>query len=112
MAGSSDEGLDEDDADAILTYTSAEEQFDTASEVGSSGQQTVADAAGEEDDGDEGDKRIVLNMIEKLDDGDGADYSAIIEELDLAEDEVESVINDLLSDGTCYEPKPGRIKKL
>lgn len=57
-------------------------------------------------------KELVLNVIEKLDEGTGAEYSAIIKESKLEEPQVEDVINDLLGEGTCYEPRPGRIKRL
>jgi len=58
-------------------------------------------------------EREVLEAVEKLDEGEGADYSDILEEVEEAnEDQLEDTINALLSDGTCYEPKPGKIKKL
>ncbi len=58
-------------------------------------------------------EREVLEAVENLDEGDGADYSEILEEVeDANEDELEDTINSLLSDGTCYEPSPGKIKKL
>lgn len=57
-------------------------------------------------------ERKTLEAIEKLDEGEGADYADILEEVDLEEDKLEDTINGLLSEGTCYEPKPGKIKKL
>lgn len=54
----------------------------------------------------------VLNLISELDSGDGCEYSALMEASGLAEDVLDSIINDLLSEGTCFEPRPGRIKKL
>ncbi len=57
-------------------------------------------------------KEIVLNTIDKLDEGTGAEYGVIISESKLEEADVEEVINELLSEGTCYEPRPGRIKRL
>ncbi|MFB6204746.1 MAG: OB-fold nucleic acid binding domain-containing protein [Candidatus Nanohaloarchaea archaeon] len=57
-------------------------------------------------------ERDVLDAVEKLDEGDGADYSDIVDELDEPEDALEDTINSLLSEGTCYEPQPGKIKKL
>jgi len=57
-------------------------------------------------------KDSVLKIIDNLDEGTGAEYTAIITESKLSEVEVEEVINDLLSEGTCYEPRPGRIKRL
>ena len=57
-------------------------------------------------------KDSILKIIDRLDEGTGAEYTAIITESKLSEVEVEEVINDLLSEGTCYEPRPGRIKRL
>lgn len=57
-------------------------------------------------------RKVIFNLINELDQGEGVDYSLLIEKSGLSENQVEKVINDLLSDGTCYEPKPGVIKKL
>ncbi len=57
-------------------------------------------------------ERKVLEAVEELDDGEGADYADIVDEIDEPEDQLEDTINNLLSDGTCYEPQPGKIKKL
>ncbi|MFB6202993.1 MAG: OB-fold nucleic acid binding domain-containing protein [Candidatus Nanohaloarchaea archaeon] len=57
-------------------------------------------------------EKKVLDAVERLDEGEGADYSEIVDELDEPEDALEDTINQLLSDGTCYEPQPGKIKKL
>ncbi|MEM7819260.1 MAG: OB-fold nucleic acid binding domain-containing protein [Candidatus Aenigmatarchaeota archaeon] len=57
-------------------------------------------------------KNKVLELIESLDQGSGCDYSELIEASGLAEDVLDAVINELLSDGICFEPRPGRIKKL
>ncbi len=105
-------GFDESDIKAVLKYVDPDEQFDTANEM-ESGNASFSRSEMEETEMEkEGDKRTVLGIIEDLDDGEGSGYSDIIEKSDLSEERVESVINDLLSDGTCYEPKPGRIKKL
>jgi hypothetical protein len=50
--------------------------------------------------------------VEELDKEDGADYSEIAEKVDAPEDQLEDTINSLLSEGTFYEPQPGKIKKL
>jgi RPA family protein len=57
-------------------------------------------------------EREVIEAVENLDEGDGADYSEIAEEVDTDDDTLEDTINSLLSEGTFYEPKPGKIKKL
>ncbi len=56
--------------------------------------------------------KVVSEIIDQLDSGEGVDYSILVERAGMAEQQVESVINDFLSDGTCYEPRPGVIKKL
>lgn len=69
----------------------------------------------EEEEREENEKEAkdnILDLIEEMDEGKGTDYSKIIEESDLEENRVEDIINDLLSEGTCYEPRPGKIKKL
>ncbi len=55
---------------------------------------------------------LVLDLIAKLDQGQGCDYSELLEATKLPEEVIDSVVNKLLSDGVCYEPKPGKIKKL
>ena len=58
-------------------------------------------------------ERKILEAIENLETGeDGADYQEIAEEVDVEEEQLEDTINNLLSEGTCYEPQPGKIKKL
>jgi RPA family protein len=87
--------LNEDEVDALLQ--SFGEEFSTQP-----GQEDVENL-----------EREVLEAVENLDEGDGADYSEILEQVeDATEDQLEETINSLLSDGTCYEPQPGKIKKL
>jgi len=54
----------------------------------------------------------VLELIVSLDSGDGAEYSEIVSKAGLKEDVLDNVINNLLEEGTCFEPRPGKIKKL
>lgn len=42
----------------------------------------------------------------------GLDYASLIGQLKVSESEAEPVINDLLSEGVCYEPTPGKIRKI
>jgi len=65
-----------------------------------------------EKDRDDSTEEAVLSYIDEHDTGNGVDYADLINALDADGEAVESAINTLLSDGTCYEPKPGRIKKL
>lgn len=58
------------------------------------------------------DKNKLLALIESLDTGSGCDYSELMTASGLSEDVIDSIINELLTDGVCFEPKPGKIKKL
>jgi len=55
-------------------------------------------------------KDLVLRLIKENDEGSGVEYSTIVGKAGLPEHVVESVIDELLAEGTCYEPKPGRIR--
>lgn len=68
----------------------------------------------EEDEGEEYKelKENVLEIIDDLDKGKGAPYQDIAEEVEAKEKKIDEVINDLLTEGTCFEPRPGKIKKL
>lgn len=57
-------------------------------------------------------KPIILSLIEKLDEGDGADYNAILKGSGLKDTELDPTLNDLLSDSDIYEPKIGKFKKV
>ena len=57
-------------------------------------------------------KSKILNLIENLDKGKGADYQEILIKSSLSENDVDFAIQDLLESGVCFEPKPGKIKKL
>jgi RPA family protein len=57
-------------------------------------------------------KSKVLKLIEGLDKGEGADYQDIIIKSGLPEKDIDFAIQDLLESGVCYEPKPGKIKKI
>lgn len=57
-------------------------------------------------------KSKILNLIETLDKGHGADYQEILKKSGLSENDVDFSIQDLLESGVCYEPTPGKIKKL
>lgn len=54
----------------------------------------------------------VLEAIEDIDEGEGASYEDIIDEVEAEESDIDNVVNDLLTEGTCFEPRPGKIKKL
>lgn len=57
-------------------------------------------------------KNKILKLIENLDKGEGADYQVILIKSGSAEKDIDFAIQDLLESGICYEPKPGKIKKI
>ena len=57
-------------------------------------------------------KSQILKLIDKLDKGEGADYQEIMKKSGLSENDVDFAIQDLLESGMCYEPTPGKIRKL
>lgn len=109
-------GLSERDAEAVLQSVEegGERSSDDRDRTGGAADDRAYDAdAADEDEESENYRERVVAAIETLDEDDGVEYGAIREEAGIDEEDVlEDVINDLLSDGTCYEPRPGRIKKL
>ena len=55
-------------------------------------------------------RKKVLDVIGSA--KDGIEYGKLIEASEATEAEVEKVINDLLAEGICYEPTPGKIRKI
>jgi hypothetical protein len=63
-------------------------------------------------DDNENYKSLVLKIMDKLDVGDGVEFKKLLEGTKLKENIFEGVINELLSDGVFYEPKPGVLKRV
>lgn len=57
-------------------------------------------------------KEKIIKLIADLDKGQGCDYTELIEQAGIGEESVESIINELLEEGVCFEPRPGKIRKL
>jgi RPA family protein len=55
-------------------------------------------------------RKKVLALIEK--NPDGIRYADLLTQSGLPEEDVENVINEVLGEGVCYEPIPGKIKKI
>lgn len=55
-------------------------------------------------------KREVIRFIESG--SDGVEYGKILEKIKAKEADIESVVNEILAEGICYEPTPGKIKKI
>jgi len=72
-------------------------------------QTPVATEAPKEDN--ENNKKSVLQIITELDKGEGVMYKDLIEKTSIDEKSFDKVVNELLEEGTCYEPKPGQLRK-
>ncbi len=57
-------------------------------------------------------KNLIVKSVEEMDSGDGVEYTRIVEKVGLPEAISESAIDELLAEGSCYEPRAGRIKAL
>ncbi len=57
-------------------------------------------------------KDTVLRLIAELDKGSGCDYSELMQKSGIEESALDAMINELLEEGVCFEPRPGKIKKL
>lgn len=68
-------------------------------------------ATEEKKDASEEAKKVVLNIITELDKGDGVTYQELMTKSAVDEKTFDKVVNDLLEEGTCYEPRPGQLKK-
>lgn len=55
-------------------------------------------------------KPKILELINTLDDGEGVEISKILAMSELPENVIEQAINELLSSGNLYEPRPGILK--
>lgn len=54
----------------------------------------------------------MLELIDSLDEGNGVEIGKILELSDLPENVVENAINDLLTSGVLFEPRPAILKKV
>lgn len=60
---------------------------------------------------DKGDlRKDILKFIESQ--TDGVEYGKVLENIKGKESEIESIVNEILAEGICYEPTPGKIKKI
>lgn len=57
-------------------------------------------------------KQKVLDLIAASDRGDGCDYSELIERAGMSEGALDEMVQELLAEGSCFEPRPGKIKRL
>ncbi|MBI4014535.1 MAG: hypothetical protein HY365_01130 [Candidatus Aenigmarchaeota archaeon] len=64
------------------------------------------------DEEKESPKDALLKIIAENDAGEGCEYAVIIAKSGLGEDAIDAAVQELLDEGSCFEPKPGKIKKL
>jgi len=57
-------------------------------------------------------KEKVLELIATCDQGEGCDYSELIERAGMDESALDETVQELLGEGSCFEPRPGKIKRL
>ncbi len=57
-------------------------------------------------------KPAILELLSRLDEGDGADYNIVLKESGLSDNELDQTLNTLLSESEIYEPKIGKFKKV
>ena len=55
-------------------------------------------------------RKEILAVIEP--EQDGVEYSVIMERVNAPDSRIESVLNEILAEGICYEPTPGKVKKI
>ncbi|MEF8777788.1 MAG: hypothetical protein V5A36_02635 [Natronomonas sp.] len=106
----------EAEADTSKAASTAEAESDTQA-PGSDPEPTESEAPDSTEAGEEvGLDDAVIDTMERLDDGDGADQGTLVEtvsdEHGVAPDAVEEAIQDALMSGRCYEPTDGTLKSI
>ncbi|RQH00404.1 hypothetical protein [Natrarchaeobius oligotrophus] len=123
VADADSTGVDSDDADSgdgDDLEAVVDETAEGAVESEDEGEDEVAEDADEPDESeptaDVDVDEYVVETMQELDDGDGADRTALIEavvdDLGVSEDEVEDAIQDALMGGQCYEPDDETLKAI
>lgn len=57
-------------------------------------------------------KAEILKLVETLDVGEGCDYQELMQAAGISEESLDAAVNELLEEGLCFEPRPGKIRKL
>lgn len=57
-------------------------------------------------------KTKLLEIISKLDEGDGVEISKLFEVVSLPESSVEKILDELITEGLVYQPTPSKLKKI
>ena len=61
-------------------------------------------------DGKEALRKEILKVIGAV--PDGISFTELMEKIKADENSIEAVVDDILAEGICYEPTPGKIKKI
>ncbi|MFQ5647794.1 MAG: OB-fold nucleic acid binding domain-containing protein [Candidatus Aenigmatarchaeota archaeon] len=70
------------------------------------GEKPAAEAASDKEEL----RKKVLALIESA--KEGMAYSEVLEKTKIPEEKLEPIINELLGEGVCYEPSPGKVRKI
>mgnify|MGYP000415593821 CR=1 FL=1 len=107
--GATDDGAD--DTDEADTVDQAETDDESATEETES-----TDASDDDAEGDVDLEAALVEEMDALDDGDGADREALIDavagETGADAEAIDDAIDDLLMSGQCYEPSEGTLKPI
>ncbi len=57
-------------------------------------------------------KPQVLEIIEKLDEGKGVEIAKLFQSIELPDNVLEKTLDELINDGSVYEPQPGFLRKI
>jgi RPA family protein len=66
----------------------------------------------EQEPGKEEMKSRILSTIESLDKGEGCSYGDLLTNSSVPEVTLDTLVQELLDDGTCFEPRPGKIRRV
>ena len=62
------------------------------------------------EDGGDNKRQLILELITKNDSEEGVEMNEVVKESKLGEEEVTSIIDELLKEGEIFQPKQGRLK--
>jgi len=96
---------------AVAAVVAEKEQPATKPEGGQGPEDKATETGQKPAQTEKGDlRKKIIDIIDAS--KDGIEYAGLIEKSGQPENEVDAVVNDLLSEGICYEPTPGKIKKI
>jgi RPA family protein len=72
----------------------------------------IEDMVGKEEVKEKDHKPFLLDLIDQMDKGKGIEIKKLLTESKLKLEVFEEVMNELITEGLCYEPKPGFVKRV